>query len=444
MSSAKFKIFLASLLLCFTSPLPAQNPPAAAQQISSFDRGRTRMMLENIANDIRKHYYDPKFHGIDWEARVGDTKQKIDKAAGLNMAFSNIAGALDSLNDSHTFFLPPSRPYRHDFGLELQMIGDRCLVSRVRPDTDAAAKGLKPGDEVLAFNGFRPTRQSLWKLEYVYNTLRPAPGVRLVVQSPEAAQRQVDVLASMRQLHNVVDLTTSFDLFDLIRDEENEEHRLRARSVEYGDDLMVLKFPEWFMEESQVDAIMGKARKHKALIVDLRQNPGGSVDVLKYMLGSLFDHEIKIGDRVTRDSTKPMTAKPRSHNYFQGKLLVLVDSRSASASELFARVVQLEKRGTVIGDHSSGSVMESMHYTYKQGLDTIAIYGASITDANIVMADGTSLEHNGVSPDELVLPTPAELAAGKDPVLAHAAELCGVKLSPEEAGKLFPYEWAKR
>ncbi|MFZ1941798.1 MAG: hypothetical protein WBA18_12785 [Terracidiphilus sp.] len=59
------------------------------------------------------------------------------------------------------------------------------------------------------------------------------------------------------------------------------------------------------------------------------------------------------------------------------------------------------------------------------------------------MADGRSLEGTGVTPDMLVLPTASDLASGRDPVMAKAAEMVGVTMTPEEAGKLFPFEWPK-
>jgi hypothetical protein len=45
---------------------------------------------------------------------------------------------------------------------------------------------------------------------------------------------------------------------------------------------------------------------------------------------------------------------------------------------------------------------------------------------------------------ELILPQGADLAVKRDPVLAHAAALVGVKLDPEKAGSLFPKEWRKQ
>ena len=243
----------------------------------------------------------------------------------------------------------------------------------------------------------------------------------------------------------VVDLTgegDAGDLWQLIRQEENADHLGRAQFAELNDDLGVLKFPGFYFDVSEIDAMIGKARKHKVLILDLRGNPGGSVDTLKDLIARFFEKEIKIGDRVGRSENKPMIAKLRAHP-FTGKLVVLVDSKSASAAELFARVVQLEKRGTVLGDRSSGRVMEENHYSSPTRTDTVVLYGASITDADIIMDDGKSLEHNGVVPDELILPSAEDLANGRDPVLAHAAETVGVKLRPEAAGKLFPYEWPK-
>jgi C-terminal processing protease CtpA/Prc len=109
-----------------------------------------------------------------------------------------------------------------------------------------------------------------------------------------------------------------------------------------------------------------------------------------------------------------------------------------SGAELFAKVVQIEHRGVVMGDRSAGRVEEARRYMYPIGR---VGFGALITVADIIMQDGKSLEHTGVVPDQIVLPAPADLASGRDPVLAAAAASLGVTLSAEDAGRLFPYEW---
>ena len=77
------------------------------------------------------------------------------------------------------------------------MIGDHCYVMWVEPGSDAEAKGVKPGDEVMTLNGYVPSRDNLWKMGYVFNLLRPQPGLRVTLRSPAAAERQVDVMAKM-------------------------------------------------------------------------------------------------------------------------------------------------------------------------------------------------------------------------------------------------------
>jgi C-terminal processing protease CtpA/Prc len=418
--------------------------PAVSQTITKLERAQVLSMLQQISPDIKKHYYDPKFHGVDWDAQVAEATRKIDAADFMPRAISAVASALVSLNDSHTYFLPPAYAAHYDYGWQGEMVGDHCFVVRTRPGSDAEKKGLKPGDELTAINGFTPTRDDYWKMEYVFKTLRPQPGLVLDVHNPAGQQRRLEVLTKIIPQQRVLNLTGnegSFNVWDLVRQGENEDHLGRARFSSIGD-VGILRLPSFMFDINEVDTMMGRARKEKALVIDLRGNPGGYVNTLEYLIGATFEKEVKIGDRVGRTERKAMIAKTHGHP-FTGKLVVLVDSKSASAAELYARVVQLEKRGTVIGDRSSGSVMEAKRYSYSDGTDTVIYFGASITDADIVMTDGKSLEHTGIIPDELMLPTADDLSKGLDPVLAHAVETVGGKLTPEAAGKLFPYEWPK-
>lgn len=208
-------------------------------------------------------------------------------------------------------------------------------------------------------------------------------------------------------------------------------------------DVAVWKMPAFNLDRDQVNRFMGKARERKALVLDLRGNPGGLVDTLGWVVSSLFDREIKIADLKGRKELKPQVAK-RSGDPFTGPVIAVVDSRSGSASEVLARVLQIEKRGTVIGDRSAGAVMRSRFHDFELGLDRLVFYGISITNADVIMTDGKSLERTGVVPDVPLLPTPEDLAAGRDPVLARAVELAGGTLDAVAAGKLFPEERGAR
>ena len=412
---------------------------AHAQSLNRIERERAQTMLGVIKGELKKNYYDPTFRGIDIEARFKQADEKIKAATSLGQAFGIVAQALLDLNDSHTVFVPPSRPVRIEHGWRMQMIGDKPYVVAVRPGSDAEKQGLKLGDLVLSVENFRPTRKELWKMDYYYHTLSPRPGLRVVVQSPGGEPRQLDIAANVKQEKTVINVLA--DLNYLIREAQNDERLRRHRIQKFGG-VVVWKMPGFDFEPDQADKIMNDETKgQQAMILDLRGNGGGYVVTLERLVGHFFDHDIKIADRKGRKEMKPMLAKKTSDKPFEGKLVVLIDSKSASAAEIFARIVQLEKRGVVIGDQSSGMVMQSIFHEQEMGADNIILYGVNITNADVIMSDGKSLEHVGVTPDELLLPTGADLAAGRDPVLARAAEILGVQLAPEKAGAFFPIEW---
>jgi carboxyl-terminal processing protease len=322
---------------------------ARPQQFAKADRDYAQEMLKNVAADVQKYYYDPKLHGVDWDTNVRETKTKIAAADSMNSAVSEIAALLDILNDSHTRFSPPPRVNSHDYGFKMQVIGDHCFVTRVRPDSDAAKKGLKPGDEVLAVNDHPVSRETFWRISYIYKTLRPQSGLRLTLADETGHPRQLEVIAKITT-STVVTYYQHQGINQYVRDRDDWEHSLRTRYFEKGEDLLVVKFPQFAFSAGEADDILAKMRKHKGVVLDLRGNPGGFTDTLDRLLGGMFQYDQKICDRVGRDSTKPVVATGRHHDAFTGRFVVLIDSQSASASEVFARVIQLEKRGFVVGD----------------------------------------------------------------------------------------------
>lgn len=429
-------LVLMLLSICFTIQTDGQT-------ISSREREVGRVMLQRIKDEIKKNYFDPSFRGINLDEQFKAADERIGQATSNGQIFGIIAKAMLSLNDSHTFFIPPQRAARIDYGWRTQMIGDKCYITAVKPGTDAEAKGLKPGDILHVIDGYSPTRENFWLLNYLYNALQPRTSVEVVVQSSGEEPRKVDFNASVRQGKKVLDLTSGsgMDINDLIREGEEEDQINAHRFYESGNDLLVWKMPQFDLAKNQVDEIMDKARNFKALVIDLRQNSGGYEETLLRVAGNMFDHDVKLGDIKRRKETKPIIAKTRGGNVFQGQLILLVDSGSASASELLARLIQIEKRGTVIGDQTAGEVMRSKGYGLQVGLDTAIFYGASITDADIIMTDGKSLEKLGVTPDKMMLLSGTDLRTQSDPVLAYASSLAGVKIEPEKAGKLFPVKW---
>jgi C-terminal processing protease CtpA/Prc len=428
----------AALFLCLLATFATGQTvnPASAK----LNRERGLAMLSEIKEIIKAEYYDPQFHGIDIEQHFKTASARIKELDTNSRIFTVIAQVLLDFNDSHTGFLPPNRSNRVEYGFSLQMIGDACYVVEVKHGSDAETQGLKVGEVIIGINGFAPHRKTLWTLMYFLYALDPQPGITLTLRSIDGRTRQVSIRARI--------LTPSEQKQESNQRKELEKQRPELKSRPYkcrevSADLIACKLYTFEIETDVVDKMMKEVVGHKKLILDLRGNVGGAVLTEQHLTGYFFDHDVKIGDEVARKNTREEISRSHKNKAFLGELVVLIDSLSASAAECFARVVQIEKRGQVIGDASAGAVMESRLYalgSFRGGAnwEAYSFYGAvSVTVRDFVMSDGQRLEGTGVIPDLMSVPTGQNLAEKTDPVLAYAVGLCGGRITPEEAGKYY-------
>jgi carboxyl-terminal processing protease len=396
--------------------------------MSKTDRDLYKQILLDVHKDIEENYYDPAYRGIDLDAVFKEATDKVAAASTTTEAIDIITNTLFRFDDSHTRFFPPPRAVQADYGWMMTAIGDLPLVTRVDPSSDAAAQGLAPGDCVLALNRFTPSRANLWQIQHYYGAVRPQAQQHVVVRKPDGSERTFDIKSKITR-RQVVTMTNAIAEYIV--------SFIVGFDMDYAVDPAVIVWRMTsFRDSDLIGPFIGRARKAKALVLDLRDNYGGSADGLKALIGWLFDRDVHVMTTLGRKGEQREIAKRRAKP-FLGRLVVLVNSRSASASEVLARIVQLEKRGAVLGDRSAGAVMTSLIFPHKFGVGNVTFYATSVTVSDVRMSDGGRLENVGVVPDELLLPTPADLAAGRDPVLARAVALAGGSLTPDQAGKLY-------
>lgn len=432
------RISLLLISFAFVLCLPPGN--SSAQRAGRLEIGQWRDVLKNLKAALKNNYYDPGLRGIDIDARFELAHDKMKSARSQSQLTGIAAQVLLDLDDSHTLLIPPYTFSRVEYGWFMQVVGSDCYVASVKRRSDAAAKGLQAGDRVVSIDDRLMDRSKAWLADYLYNTLQPAPTMKLVVEKPD--KRQLELVIQTKLSRSTQKFSSNYEWFEpeiyLPEVYPHEDDRF----YELSKDVLVWKMPAF--RQRIVARANDRLKHYKALILDLRGNPGGYVAALEQFTGYFFDSDITISEARGRKKFKPSVAESLKEKAFKGQLVILIDGGSMSEAELFARTIQLQKRGVVIGDRSAGSVMRSRFYPMHHGGQNEMLYGVFVTEADVIMPDGNSLEHIGVTPDELLLPTAQELSANLDPVLARAAALVGVKLDPKKAGTLFPVVWKNR
>jgi len=417
-------LVISSILLLFIVLLGFQADAQVKEEKANPKENREfgLTMLSLVKKVLKDHYYDPTYHGIDIDKRFKLAEQEIQKEDRRWQMNRTIAQVLLDLNDSHTSYFPPAKLYDADYGFSMMMMGPACYVLNVRKTSDAEAKGLVSGDEVLEVNGLDPVKDSLWVINYIIHSLDPQDTLNVKIRKGDGSTHELTIQTRY------------------VSQEENEK-RLKVLKddaqlkpytcSELDPDLIACKLRSFAIESLYVDKMMKEVGSHKKMILDLRGNGGGLIDTEERLLGYFFDHDVKVATQKMRTKSNELIAKGRKDNAYSGDLAVLLDSRSASASEIFARVVQIEKRGIVIGDVSAGAVMESYRYPLSPDADDpwmkFTLGTMSVTIADVIMSDRGRIEGKGVIPDFPVFPNRTALEHRLDPVLAYAAQKMGSK-----------------
>lgn len=410
-------------LLVIASALP---PAANAQTREGLQRARAERYLNDLHADLKRSYYDPSFRGVDIEAEYDSAKARLKRANTNQERYYAIERFLQSLDDSHTAFIGLNRVGLRDFNLDVQFFGPSAFVTGVDSASNAATVGLRAGDEILEFDGKELARESARSVLASFLTQDPIPALRLKVRAPDRSIAELVIQPDTAAIYRVKGKQLR-RMLSLWRDSiELSTSHIQAT---IADSVFYWRLPQFTHADKGIGDVMKRARKHAVLVLDLRGNGGGSIATLTRLTSYFVTEPLTVGDLHTRTGREQFIAKP-DKDPFTGRMLILVDSETASASEIFARLMQLNQRATVYGDQTMGAVMASQYFSYDYGV------GASITVSDFVLHNGERLEKAGVRPDVFVVPPPQYIGKGVDVVLSFVLGKAGARVSPAAAARL--------
>lgn len=434
---------LLALLLLAPDLLTAQ-----LHEFNQRDRIRGRIMLRAVAHDLREQFWDPTLRGLPFDSLVAVAEDQIQRATSYGQMNGAIARVVMLLNDSHTQFIPPSGVNRIELGWLPYAIGDSIYLRHVEPRLSAAPFGLRVGDRLVAVDGWQVERRRLADLLYIRRYLQPQESMVLTIEDQEGARREVRAPVQAipgRRYYDLSRLGGGSDWYQLIREAESADSGWDSRFAHPGPDVLYWRLRTFAVSGDHIREGLRRARGIGTLILDLRGNAGGYVSTLAAFLARVA-REDQVGDTLflerRRNSVEAQLVDDASaRERWGGRLIVLIDSESMSASEAFADAIQRLQRGTVLGDRSPGFLTVARGFGHITNEATSVFYGTGIAIAMLERPDGSRVEGVGVVPDELIQPLPADLTAGRDPALARALQIAGLAYDPAKAMEY--YRWGE-
>lgn len=271
-------------------------------------------------------------------------------------------------------------------GIELKTEDDAILIVHVIPGSPAERSGIAEGDRIVQVDG-----QSVREVsgDVAADMLKGEEGsqVDLVVVSAEGISRELRVLRQRVDVPSVVNV----ELID------------QELGIAY---LKITSFQKTTTRD--LDAALWELHRSgmRSLVLDVRGNPGG-----------LLTASVEIADRFLSEGTIVSTRGRAAREDFDYRahqagtwrvpLVVLIDTDSASASEILAGAIHDHRRGTVVGQRSygKGSVQGIFPLTGEAG-------GVRLTTAKFYSPSGQAISHRGINPDVVVHSTARPTSEG--------------------------------
>jgi carboxyl-terminal processing protease len=304
--------------------------------------------------------------------------------------FQIYANTLAEQYDPHTNYFSPRRAENFD-----------AKVSRLIPAGPADKQGeLRPSDLITGVGQGEsgPIEDVVgWRLDEVVDLIRGPRGsvVRLEVIPGKGKTDQRRVVPIRRNEVKLEEQAAQKEIIEFT-DEADQKHRIGVIDIPafYIDfDAYRRGDKNYRSTTRDVQRLIADlmAEEVEGLVIDLRDNGGGSLQEANQLTGLFIEYgptvQIRSAEsRVWRDG------KRRRSNYYEGPLAVMINRLSASASEIFAGATQDYGRGIVVGEQSFGKGTVQSLVPLQEGQ-------LKITESKFYRISGDSTQHRGVIPD---------------------------------------------
>jgi tricorn protease len=408
----------------YSVPLSAAGAGAAAAAGPPREAGRRRInfnvrvridhpaewaeMFDDGWRTMKYRFYDPKMHGMDWDAARAKYRPLVDYVGDRQELLNIINEMIGELNASHTGAAPPPRGpgaggvSTSHLGLELEpdKAAGRYKVTYIYEDgpADKDWVKVKVGDYLLAIDGKQvKAGDEYWQL--LNSRLNRKVNVTFNSTPAEAGSWNTRIEAISTGAYSQL----RYERW--VKERRKKVDELSGGRIGYLH-IQAMNQPSLRRFEKE----LREYRNKEAMIIDQRWNGGGNIE--QELLAILVQRQYQVWQpRGTEATTRPFAG-------FFGPKVVLQNWRSASNAEMFPAGFRALGLGKVIGTPTMGAVIGTGSYSLIDG-STVRTPGVGVYLAD---AKHTNMENYGVQPDLLVDIKPEDALAGRDRQLEAAVE----------------------